>query len=57
MKRTLTLRAEVLGALTEADLREVAAGAVITTPINTCVICVTQPSDCICVTQRATQCC
>lgn len=55
--RTLRLRAEVLGALSDDDLREVAAGAAITTPVNTCVVCVTQPSDCVCVTQRVTQCC
>jgi len=57
--RTLRLRAESLGELTTAELTRVAAGAPAppTVPVNTCVFCFTQPTDCICVSQDATQCC
>ena len=57
MKRTLSLRTEVLGDLTADELSYVAAGAAPTVPVNTCVFCVTQASDCVCITQRVTQCC
>lgn len=55
--RTLRLRTEVLGELTAEELTHVAAGAAPTVPLNTCVFCVTQASDCVCISQRVTQCC
>ena len=56
VKRTLQLRTEVLGALTVDELTQVVGGDALTLPLNTCVVCVTQPSDCVCIT-RVTQCC
>ena len=53
--RSLHLRKEALGEISAEDLSQVVGG--VTTPINTCVFCVTQPSDCVCVTDRPTQCC
>lgn len=56
--RKLRLRAENLGELSTAELTLVVGGAPApTVPINTCVRCVTQPSDCVCISNRVTECC